>query len=296
MKIIIKIITLFAAIFLLSSCSPENASKPIIIAASYPSYEIARELAGETAEVKLITPSSVDDVEVFSDTSVFISTGSFGAVEDSIADSNPEMKMIKSSDNFKLLGTNQSKEHLHSSSHASMEVPDSMKIPAADFKIHEDKKSGWNIEIFYENITISPEKASSPHVDGQGHAHIYVNGEKINRVYGNWYHLGNLEPGTNEIKITLSSNNHSEFRVGGKPVGAAKKITVDLTKGHSHTGTAMKKDVYYETCGYVTNKDMKAMAEEILKGLTSIYPENSEIYSENFDRYVKRFDSGENTA
>ena len=35
----------------------------------------------------------------------------------------------------------------------------------------------------------APENVNQADVDGQGHAHIYVDGEKVSRVYGERFHL-----------------------------------------------------------------------------------------------------------
>jgi hypothetical protein len=37
---------------------------------------------------------------------------------------------------------------------------------------------------------------------------LYINGEKVSRVYGPWLHLPTLPPGRNEITVELNANNH----------------------------------------------------------------------------------------
>ena len=55
-------------------------------------------------------------------------------------------------------------------------------------------------------------------------AHLYINGEKVARLYGPWYHIAYLEPGKNEILVTLNANNHGEYLHDGEVI--ADTVTV----------------------------------------------------------------------
>jgi hypothetical protein len=94
-----------------------------------------------------------------------------------------------------------------------------------------DAKAGVNVRIETDGFTWSPEHASGEHVDGEGHAHLYVDGEKVGRVYGEWLHLS-LEPGEHEIRVTLNGNDHRDYLVDGTPVEAT--VTVDVPEGTMH--------------------------------------------------------------
>ncbi len=80
-------------------------------------------------------------------------------------------------------------------------------VPTVDLVLHKDPMSGWNAEIMTTHFQFSPRKAGLDHKEGEGHAHIYVNGEKINRLYGNWYHLANVGTG-DTVMVNLNTNNH----------------------------------------------------------------------------------------
>ena len=64
-------------------------------------------------------------------------------------------------------------------------------------------------------------------MEGEGHAHLYLDGQKIARVYGEWYHLPKLE-GDHELRVTLNTNDHQDYAVKGEVVGATKKIGVSV--------------------------------------------------------------------
>ena len=89
-----------------------------------------------------------------------------------------------------------------------------------------DAVSGVNLKITTTGFTFAPESASGEHVPGEGHAHVYVDGVKDNRVYGNYYHLSGLDPGERSIRITLNANSHEQYAKGEHPVEATTTIVV----------------------------------------------------------------------
>jgi hypothetical protein len=93
--------------------------------------------------------------------------------------------------------------------------------------VTQDELQGWNIQINTTNFTFTPQKFGQPHVVGEGHAHLYLDGEKIARVYGPWYHLSGLLPGTHILKVTLNANTHDEYVYEDKVIMDTTRITVD---------------------------------------------------------------------
>ncbi len=93
--------------------------------------------------------------------------------------------------------------------------------------VAKDPKAGYNLHVVARRFKWAPWNASRKHISGQGHAHLYVDGEKVTRLYGPWYYLGTLEPGKHTIKVTLNGNDHSDYEHDGMMVAAQKTITVD---------------------------------------------------------------------
>ena len=96
--------------------------------------------------------------------------------------------------------------------------------PGLEISVAPDPSSGWNLHIGTENFRFAPEHAGSGHVAGEGHAHVYVNGEKIVRQYGPWLHLPPLPDGEAVIEVTLNGNDHRMLAVDGKPLKASVTI------------------------------------------------------------------------
>ncbi len=85
---------------------------------------------------------------------------------------------------------------------------------------------GVNVHVMTEGWRWAPENVNGANADGEGHAHIYVDGEKVGRTYGPRYYLGSLEPGERHIRVTLNANAHNDLLVGGEPVEAMTMVTV----------------------------------------------------------------------
>lgn len=113
-----------------------------------------------------------------------------------------------------------------SHTHGDMLMVDSVGAPSLKIDVTEDPKSGFNVELKTTNFTFAPKRASGEHVANEGHAHLYVNGKKIGRLYGDWVHVDNLESGTHEIRVTLNTNDHRDYAVGDKVIADTKIVTV----------------------------------------------------------------------
>lgn len=107
-----------------------------------------------------------------------------------------------------------------------IEAGQGAESPRLAIAMHKDPVSGWNVELITDNFEFAPASASRAHVPGEGHAHLMIDGEKVARVYGPWYHIPNLPVGLHRISVTLNANNHAQLTVNGKPVEAMAEIEV----------------------------------------------------------------------
>ncbi|NJL35326.1 MAG: hypothetical protein HC899_00190 [Leptolyngbyaceae cyanobacterium SM1_4_3] len=121
-------------------------------------------------------------------------------------------------------------QHDPSHSHEMLEIPAGQPVPSVDLIVHQDSMQGWNLEIQTTNFRFAPENLEQPSSPTEGHAHLYINGEKITRLYGNWYYLGSLEPGSHEVTVSLSTNGHEELAHNGQPIGDTEVIAVSAER------------------------------------------------------------------
>lgn len=117
-------------------------------------------------------------------------------------------------------------EHTHSE---LFEVSEE-EAPSVAIEVTQDPKSGWNVHIITSDFIFTPEAASTPSNDvGEGHAHLYVDGVKVARIYGDWFHYDDDFEGEKEFRVTLNANDHSEYAVNGEIISSSIYV-------HPHDG------------------------------------------------------------
>ncbi len=114
--------------------------------------------------------------------------------------------------------------------HPHYEVPSALPVPSVKIEATKDEVGGWNIHLITENFTFSPDKAGQSDLAGTGHAHLYVDGKKVARVYGPWVHL-NLSKGTHQVKVSLNTNKHKDYYSNGAAI--ADQVQLDEDRGSS---------------------------------------------------------------
>ncbi len=129
-----------------------------------------------------------------------------------LADSNHENQHDSHS-----MPMNNNEDHNH---HKTLKISANSPIPNIEIIAKKDPVKGWNLHIITTNFKFAPELLSQESSPNQGHAHLYVNGKKVTRIYSNWYYLSDLPKGNNEIKITLNSNQHEDLVYEGKMIGS----------------------------------------------------------------------------
>lgn len=106
--------------------------------------------------------------------------------------------------------------------HGTVDISDWDTIPTVDLVVHTHPESGWNLQIVTTNHRFA---SNDPDHDTTGHAHLYIDGKKKTILNGEWYHLTKLSPGEHEIMVTLSSNEHNDYLVDGKPISDTEIIS-----------------------------------------------------------------------
>ena len=136
-----------------------------------------------------------------------------------------EANKVTSSKQHQLDPAAQTPEETHH--HGTYDVSKMKEPPSVSLSLYKDRHSGWNAHITTTHFAFAPERVSTEHVHGEGHAHIYINNKKINRVYSNWYHLGELAAGEHTVSVRLSTNDHNELTVAGTPLEASQSILIE---------------------------------------------------------------------
>jgi hypothetical protein len=130
-------------------------------------------------------------------------------------------------------------DHDHAHQHGTVEAPAGMTVSLG---VSADPMSGYNVHIVTTGFAWAPERASLDHVAGEGHAHLYVNGEKVARVYGPWYHLDALPSAAAEVRVTLNTNTHDDYARDGVVVADSVTVTAGDASEGAHDGHAGASD------------------------------------------------------
>ena len=117
-------------------------------------------------------------------------------------------------------------DHSAAAAHSHEETLESEVPIAVSVSAEVADGGGVAVNISADNWRWAPESVDGPREPGAGHAHIYVDGVKIGRVYGPGYDLVGLEPGERHIRVTLNSNDHKLLAVNGEPVEASATVTI----------------------------------------------------------------------
>jgi len=111
--------------------------------------------------------------------------------------------------------------------HQAVEVPPGKPVPTVNLVVRPDRMKGWNLEVKVTNFTFAPERVNTKSTSvNEGHAHLYIDGKKISRLYGTWYHLETLPAGTHKVTVSLNTNDHGQLLYQGKPIQATAIIQV----------------------------------------------------------------------
>jgi hypothetical protein len=122
--------------------------------------------------------------------------------------------------------SNGSGEHQH----GQVTVPPGQPVPSVKLIVHPDAMKGWNLEVKVTNFAFAPERVNTKGNSTEGHAHLYVDGKKVTRLYCSWYYLGNLAPGQHTVRVTLNTNSHESLIYNGNPIEATATIQVPASR------------------------------------------------------------------
>ena len=106
---------------------------------------------------------------------------------------------------------------------------------------------GVHVQIKTEGWRWAPEEVNGANNDGAGHAHIYADGVKLSRVYGDYHYLPAPDPGNREIRVSLNSNDHNELTWEGSKLESTVMVTVpEMVAVDYHDMGSMKEPVEAE--------------------------------------------------
>lgn len=133
---------------------------------------------------------------------------------------------------YALLAWNAYEAHVAEARQQLYDVPTGQPLPTVDLDVRPDAGGGYLVHVRAEGFRFST--ASHAHGEGmrgaagatgEGHAHLYVDGEKVARMYAPVHHL-ELPPGVHTVTVALSTADHLLYAVDGEAVRAERVVEV----------------------------------------------------------------------
>lgn len=103
--------------------------------------------------------------------------------------------------------------------HPKLELNEGTPIPSIRLHASPDSASGWNLHLETSNFTFTPQKVGGKDSINEGHAHLFLDGKKIGRLYGPWVHI-NVPKGEHKLKVRLTTNSHMDYYYQGSAIEA----------------------------------------------------------------------------
>lgn len=97
--------------------------------------------------------------------------------------------------------------------------------PRVNLQLFPLAGGGFNLRAQTLNFIFTPQNVDGEPVAGEGHAHLYIDGVKIARVYGEWHYLESLPAGAETLSVTLYANDHSAFSVDGVEISDSVSLS-----------------------------------------------------------------------
>ena len=113
----------------------------------------------------------------------------------------------------------------HTHDHGSVEA-EGATAPTVALEVTADPAGGINVFVETANFAVVPEAASAGHLEGEGHFHLFIDGEKVLRFYNEAIYFGGVTEGDVEVMVELSANDHSTYTRGGDPIVAMATFAV----------------------------------------------------------------------
>ncbi len=127
----------------------------------------------------------------------------------------------------------------------TIDVDPNKPIPDIAVTLNETGVPGqFDLKIVLTDFTITPENVDGDPIDNEGHMHLLIDGEKVERFYDLERQV-EVPEGEHLVEVELNANNHLAYSVDGVPIRAGMTVVGagqadhDDDEEHSHGDDAM---------------------------------------------------------
>ena len=138
--------------------------------------------------------------------------------------------------------------------HTLTEVDTSLPIPTVELQL-TPAEGGYLLTLNLENFTLDANDVNGDYIANQGHAHLYINGQKLYPIFEETHLISDafLESGVNLIVVGLNGNDHSDLAVNEQIILAGLSLNTETSES-----SALSELVYvldWDTDGINFNAD-----------------------------------------
>lgn len=134
----------------------------------------------------------------------------------------PMSETSDSSDMSDMDDMDEGEEHEHEE--GEVREWDTETVPVIDLSVTEID-GAWFVTTQVSGFTLTGVDDTEA-VPGEGHLHLFVDGQLETMVYEDEYELSNLSPGDHQIMVSLSTNDHLEYVLDGEAIMAMTTVSV----------------------------------------------------------------------
>ena len=88
-------------------------------------------------------------------------------------------------------------------------------------------EAGFHLKLEVEDFSFVLAPDGTQHIQNEGHAHVYLNGLKLGRLYEKNFALGAIPPDKYELKIALNTNDHRPYVNNGEAISQVLSFSID---------------------------------------------------------------------
>lgn len=88
-------------------------------------------------------------------------------------------------------------------------------------------EAGFHLKLEVEDFSFVLAPDGTQHIQNEGHAHVYLNGLKLRRLYEKNFALGAIPPDKYELKIALNTNDHRPYVNNGEAISQVLSFSID---------------------------------------------------------------------
>ena len=106
-------------------------------------------------------------------------------------------------------------------------VAEGHALPSLDLAMTQLDDGGWQVILETRDFTFAPDSPEPEHVPSHGHAHLYINGLKVQRMHGPEAVIGALPQGAYLVRAAINSNDHRPYIDANGPIEAVLRLRVE---------------------------------------------------------------------